>query len=140
MYKLIDLKNKFQSFWDAHSMVLHQFYGAIEEYIVIPDKNYFSVNTEFTGSSVSGKSITHSFRVSIADKMSLDYPETEHEAVSNCIEIAQDFLAFMNKEDITYSGANMQPFREDMGDICAGVVLAVNIILPMGLNECAIPN
>ena len=133
------IREDIKGFFTGHAQVNSYFYGSIEDYVSISDKEYYAVNTEFISASVSGKYINYQFSVTVADLMSLDYPDTEHQAVSNCILIGNDFLSWLTGSDYTYAGANFQPFKEETGDICAGVVLGFSIQVPLAGNECATP-
>ncbi|WPQ65507.1 hypothetical protein SIO70_11675 [Chitinophaga sancti] len=137
---LTQLKNLFTDFFKRHKQVNHCFYGDLADYVAIPDKLYYSVNIQYNNSNVSGKYINHNYTITISDLMNLNYPETEHSAISNCMEIAKDFIAYLTyNDDISSVNPSIQPFRESTGDICAGVVLGINVQLFISLNECAIP-
>jgi len=137
---LTQLKNLFTDFFKRHKQVNHCFYGDLADYVAIPDKVYYSVNIQYNNSNVSGKYINHNYTITISDLMNLNYPETEHSAISNCMEIAKDFIAYLTyDDDISSVNPSIQPFREATGDITAGVVLGINVQLFMSLNECAIP-
>lgn len=136
---LSSLRKAFKDFFNNHRQVRSYYYGDLDTYVSISDKEYFSVNIEYISSSVNGKYLYYQFNTTIADLMSMDYPESEHTAVNDCILIARDFLAYLTSIEVTYSSANIQPFREDTSDITAGVVVALSIQVPLGSNECATP-
>jgi len=139
MPSLNKIRKDIGDFFNSHYQVHSYFYGSIDDYVAKSDKEYFSVNVEFNSANVSGKYINYQFSITVADLMDLNYPESEHDGVSDCVLIANDFLAYLTSVDYTYTSANMQPFREDMPDITAGIVLGLTLQLPLSSNECAIP-
>lgn len=139
MISLNRVRKDIEGFFNSHPQVQHYSYGTIDDYIAMTEKEYYAVNVEFINANVSGKYLVYQFNITIADLMDVSCPETEYNAVSSCILIGQDFLAWLTKMEYTFSGGNFQPFREDTPDITAGVVLGFSIQVPLGLNGCAIP-
>jgi hypothetical protein len=139
MSSLNKIRFDIKSFFESHPQVRSYFYGTVDDYVAVSNKEYFSVNVEFNSATVNGKYINYQFSISIADLMDANYPDSEHDAVSDCLLIGGDLLAYLTSVDYTYTSANMQPFRQDMGDITAGVVLGLTLQLALGSNECSIP-
>lgn len=133
------IRSDIKAFFDSHVQVKSYFYGSIDDYVPISDKDYFSVNTEFVSANVSGKYINYQFSITICDLMNQNFPESEHDAISDSILIAQDFLSHLTEQEYTYTNPSIQPFREDMGDLCAGVVIALTLQVFLSSNECSIP-
>ncbi|SFW49936.1 hypothetical protein [Chitinophaga sancti] len=137
---LTQLRILFLNFFSKHKQVNHCVYGDLSDYVAIPDKLYYSINIQYNNSNVSGKYINHNYTITVSDLMKLDIPETEHSAISNCMEIAKDFIAYLSyNDDISSVNPSIQPFRQATGDITAGVVLGINVQLFLPFNECAIP-
>lgn len=134
------IRQNIEGFFKSHPQVNFCSYGTIEDYIAVDNKDYYAINIEFTDADVTGKFISYGFNITIADLINLNYPETEHDAISACMQIGNDFLGWLTGEDYTYTGSNYQVFREGSNpDMTAGVVLGFTIQVPAYLNECAVP-
>ena len=139
-YTLSYIHKLFEEFFNSHSQVNHFHYGVIEDYMASKEeKDYISVNVEFTGTQFDETFSTHSYTISISDLFNQNYPEMEHSVISNTAQIMRDFLSFLRDMDITFTSGNIQPFREDTNDFTAGVVMVLGIQVPNQLNECSIP-
>lgn len=133
------LRKLIRDFFRTHPMVKTFHWGDLDSFTATPDKRYKAVNVEFINAPVGSKVTTYNLNIVIADLMYMSRPNTEHDAVSDCLEIAQDFTGFMNASEYTFRPGIAQPFREGDGDIQAGIVLSVAIDSLTGANECLIP-
>lgn len=141
MEYLTDLKQirvSFEAFFKAHKEVHTYKYGDIKEFTAKTDKEYIAVNIEYVNSVPGARIDRNIFNVAVMDRMSLDSPDTEHDAVARCKQIVYD-LAGMVSLSNTYVLSSVQPFREDDPDITAGVVASLTVNTPMQINECSTP-
>lgn len=139
MDNLKSIRKAFKKFFKEHAEVRSYHYGDLPSYTAITDKRYKSVNIEFQNASFPVSTTRLNFNLVVADRMDLGRPETEHDAVADCLQIALDFTAFLYDNTLSYAASNAQPFRQDGGDITAGVVMAFYINIQRNANSCIIP-
>jgi hypothetical protein len=105
------------------------------------DVLYPAVWFTLNGSDITGKEKTYKFVITIADIL---HPEdiTETEVQSDCEQIADDILGFLNwgKQEWTYEKSTQyEYFREDFEDILAGVTFQISLKVPFVYDICDVP-
>jgi len=142
MITLNKIKNILKSWFEGHKQVRHVYWGDVYDYSAETGKEYVSVNAEYVDSNLSGKFIDHSYRISIGDLIDPNIPNPEDEVISDCMNIALDFIAHLElMEDCTLlTNSNVQPFSDSTGDRISGVAFTIVLQVHRQANECAIPN
>jgi hypothetical protein len=138
MEDLKSIRVALQDFFDSHKEVAEYTYGDIKDFTARTDRKLVAVNIEYQNSVPNTRFNQHIYNVTIADRMNLEIPMTEHDAVARCYQIAADLAGFIGLTN-TYTFSSVQPFREETGDILAGVVASFAINTPLQINECVIP-
>ncbi len=138
MTTLNQIKTLLKNWFLSHRQVRHFYWGDLYNYTAINDKDFVSVNVEFVDSSLNGKMMDHSFRISIGDRVDDNVEGHEDEVISDAVSIANDFFTFLEEnEDFTFvMNINVQPFTDDTGDRLSGVVFRVILSVPRMANEC----
>lgn len=141
MITLNQIKHTISSFFTSHKQVRHFFYGDANKYSGIVNKDFISVNCEYISSTLSGKALNHSFRISIADRIDPNHQEQEDEVISDAILIANDFFAFIDlQEEILFTkSSSLQPFSDDNRDRTAGIVFTLILQVQRKANNCITP-
>lgn len=94
---------------------------------------------------VSGKTLTVGFKLDLCDlvHVSEKSKQNEQDVISDMLSIAGDLLAELNHSSYTdwkVSLSNtIDTFRENRGDMVAGVTLSFSVSVPYGLDTCAVP-
>ena len=113
---------------------------AVKDYIGNRQKIYTNANIHFVSSSNGAKYITHTFLVSISDRLT-PTSDNETEIQSNVLQIAEDLFTFLaDSYDYTFSkNVNIQTFTEADGDRTAGIFFQLNIQVLRSQNKCILP-
>lgn len=142
MITLNKIKTILKTWFEGHKQVRHFYWGDVYDYSAETGKEYVSVNTEYIDTNLNGKFLNHSYRISIGDLIDPNVPEQEHEIISDCMNIATDFFAYMElmEEFTLLTNSNVQPFSDSTGDRISGVAFTIVLQVHRQANECAIPN
>ncbi|MCX2486610.1 hypothetical protein [Pedobacter sp. MR2016-24] len=113
---------------------------AVKDYIGNRQKIYTNANIHFVSSSNGAKYITHTFLVSISDRLT-PTSDNETEIMSNVLQISEDLFTFLaDSYDYTFNkNVNIQSFTESDGDRTAGIFFQLNIQVLRSQNKCILP-
>jgi len=141
MLTLNQIKKILQDWFLNHKQVRHFFWGNVQDYIAISNKEYTSINAEFVSSNYSDKFLNHSFRIAIGDLVNPNYPDLETEVISDSMNIANDFISHFEQMEgfVFQKSGSIQPFTDSDGDRISGVVFVVVLQVPRRANDCQTP-
>lgn len=94
---------------------------------------------------ISGKMLTLGFRMDLADlvHVSENSKQNEQDVISDMLSVAGDLLAEFNHSSFTdwkVSASNTaEPFRENRGDLLAGITISFSISTPFTSDTCVVP-
>ena len=113
---------------------------SVKDYIGNRSKIYTNANIHFVSSSNGAKYITHTFLISISDRLT-PTSDNEVEIQSNVLQIAEDLFTFLaDSYDYTFNkNVNIQTFTESDGDRTAGIFFQLNIQVLRSQNKCILP-
>lgn len=141
MLTLNQIKKILQDWFLNHKQVRHFFWGNVQDYISVSNKEYTSINAEFISSNYSDKFLNHSFRIAIGDLINPNYPEQETEVISDSLSIANDFISHFEQMEgfIFQKSGSIQPFTDSDGDRISGIVFVFVLQVPRRANDCQTP-
>lgn len=141
MLTLNQIKKLLQDWFLNHKQVRHFFWGNVQDYIAVSNKEYTSINAEFINSSYSDKFLNHSFRIAIGDLINPNHPEQETEVISDSMSIANDFISHFEQMEgfIFQKSGSIQPFTDSDGDRISGIVFVFVLQIPRRANDCQTP-
>lgn len=128
---------------EAHEQINTVYFGNLPYFLSHEtDNKYPAMFYDFTGSSISGTTLTLQFSLYFMDRM-LAEQTNETEVLSDQLLIAQDIIAQLKFNDFDFvmqDSVQMQHFTEDTPDLLAGVKIDINLDLPFTANRCIVPS
>jgi uncharacterized protein YozE (UPF0346 family) len=143
VYKLIS------NFFEGHAQV--KSYSQLDSFDFNSERqlDYIHTNVEFINSTIeiptssqpTGQLINYQFDVTIAGKAEYDDSVMEWNVISDCHEIANDFLIHLQLLDNVFINQTQQvtPFVNTNADRVCGVTFSIVLSVKRNQNECAIP-
>lgn len=142
MKTLNQVRNIIKGFFEGHALVnsVH----TLQDFDFAAERNleYKVVNIEYIDTSNNTNVFTHNFTITIADRTLQDSPVMEDDVVSDSIEIAEDFITWMERTQFKFgiTTNNLKPFYDTNGDRVAGIVFNVGIDVIRKKNYCDVPS
>ena len=128
---------------EAHEQINTVYFGDLPYFLSHEtDNKYPAMFYDFTGSSISGTTLTLQFSLYFMDRM-LAEQTNETEVLSDQLSIAQDIIAQLKFNDFDFvmqDSIQMQHFTEDTPDLLAGVKIDISLDLPFTADRCVVPS
>lgn len=123
------LKNIINDYWNNHQMVNTIKFGDTDNLSIYHDLQYPLVNYEYLDSNYrAGNENVVRFQFAIMDLTVEDNIALDFDVISDCNEIANDFLKWLEVHDDIEIQPNVsiQPFSDSFGDRVSGVTFTVS--------------
>lgn len=141
MKTLNQVRNIIKGFFDNHALVNGVY--TLQDFDFAAERNleYKVVNIEYIDTSINTNVYTHNFTITIADITLQDSPVMEDDVVSDSIEIAEDFITWMERTQfqLGITTNNLKPFYDTNGDRVCGIVFNTGIDVIRKKNYCDVP-
>lgn len=140
------LKTFLQQFFEQHGMINSVYYMNDFDFSAQRNIVYPCVNIEYVNTSMSKKTFDHSFKIIIADLCQPDNNEHQDNIHSDSLQVAEDFFTYLQNFDGTTEfnfdlkrTSTLNPFIDDKGDRCAGIVFTLSLAINRPMNWCNTP-
>lgn len=128
---------------EAHEQINTVYFGNLPYFLSHEtDNKYPAMFYDFTGSSISGTTLTLNFSLYFMDRM-LAEQTNETEVASDQLSICQDIIAQLRFNDFDFviqDSVPMTHFTEDTPDLLAGVKADISLDLPYTSDRCVVPS
>lgn len=128
---------------EAHEQINTVYFGNLPYFLSHEsDNKYPAMFYDFTGTSISGKTLTLNFSLYFMDRMLAELTN-ETEVVSDQLLICQDIIAQLGYNDFDFTiqeSVSLTVFTEDTPDLLAGVKADISLDLPYLANRCDVPS
>jgi hypothetical protein len=141
MLTLNQIKEILVDFFNEHAQVNTVIYADDFDYNAERNQLYPAINIQYLSSNISNKTINHTFKFVYLNYLTEGNINLNNEIYSDGIQIAEDFFSFIGDyEGIIFSkSSNIQKFKNDTGDMVAGIVFTLIISVMRPQNKCVIP-
>lgn len=142
MKTLNEIKIILKDWFNNHAMINSVYYEDAFDYEAESSIDYPSVNLEFLESNIDDRVINYQIQVTISDITKPDNNEMEDNIHSDSIQVAEDFITFLETQEDKYwfnGVTSFNKFTDDSGDRASGIVFIVTISTIRRLNKCATP-
>lgn len=124
----------------SHQQIDSVYFGDLWEFLNV-DNVYPALFYSLTGTSISGKILTHSFSLFFFDR-EIQNEKNETDVLSDRLIVAQDILSMMKNPTFDWEiedSVNFEYYTESDDDYLCGVKMDVNISYPYLSDRCKLP-
>lgn len=141
MLTLNQIKYKLIEFFNSHAQINQVVYSDDFDFNAERNLNYSLVNIEYLDSNISNRLMNHRFKFVIADLLNTEIEGHSDEIVSDCLQIAEDFFAWLyDQPEWSFNkSSSIQKFADDTSDRTSGVVFIVTLGVIRKQNSCEAP-
>ncbi|MBN9295384.1 MAG: hypothetical protein J0I41_00165 [Filimonas sp.] len=141
MITLNQIKYKLIDFFKNHKQVNEVSYTDDFSFAANRELIYPVVNIEYLEANVQDKKINHSYNMIIGDLIDAANTQSEDEVISDAMQIAEDFFAWLweQKEFVFMKNTNIQKFSDDNGGRVSGITFRIALSILRNQNICNTP-
>lgn len=139
---LSEIKMLLLLWFSDHPQITAAYWGTNSDLAGRKDKEYALVNIEYLNTNVLPKQLSHSYLITIADRIDPNFKDIQDVVISDSMMVAEDFFAFLDTlPNVTATGnTSIQPFVDDLPDRLAGITFRVVLTVPRKVTSCDKPN